>query len=95
MSVVSLTRAAGVIGLFSKMRFWIVNTSLVLADMSMMSTRPCFTICSIWPRNSARLLYFNSPPWASGDRPGAPIARAISASLASARIKSLAPCGSA
>ena len=45
MSVVSLARAAGVTGLLSKMRFWMVSTSLVLADMSMMSTSPCSTIC--------------------------------------------------
>ena len=42
MSVVSLARAAGVTGLLSKRRLWIVSTSLVLADMSMMSTSFCF-----------------------------------------------------
>ena len=54
MSVVSLARAAGVTGLLSKRRFWMVSTSLVLADMSMMSTRPCSTICSMMSRNSGR-----------------------------------------
>ena len=33
MSVVSLARAAGVTGLWSKIRRWIVSTSLVLADI--------------------------------------------------------------
>ena len=42
MSVVSLARAAGVTGLSSKRRFWMVSTSLVLADISMMSTSFCF-----------------------------------------------------
>ena len=55
MSVVSLARAAGVTGLLSKRRLWIVSTSLVLADISMMSTSPCSTICSMMSRNSARL----------------------------------------
>ena len=41
MSVVSLARAAGVTGLLSNRRFWMVSTSLVLADMSMMSTSFC------------------------------------------------------
>src|SRR5690348_16242952 len=95
MSVVSLARAAGVTGLLSKIRLWIVSTSLVLADMSMMSTRPWATTCSMRARYSARLRKRSSPLWASGDRPGAPMARAMSASLASARMKSLQPCGSA
>ncbi len=37
------------------MRLWMVSTSLVLADMSMMSTSACSTICSMMSRNSARL----------------------------------------
>ena len=41
MSVVSLARAAGVTGLLSKRRLWMVSTSLVLAAMSMMSTSFC------------------------------------------------------
>ena len=55
MSVVSLARAAGVTGLLSKMRFWMVSTSLVLADISMMSTSFSSTICVMMSRNSARL----------------------------------------
>ncbi|MFO0843210.1 MAG: hypothetical protein U0797_12580 [Gemmataceae bacterium] len=42
-------------GLWSKIRLWIVSTSLVLADMSMMSTSLCSTTCSMTSRNSARV----------------------------------------
>src|SRR5262249_2219637 len=94
-SVVSLARAAGVMGLWSKRRRWIVRTSLVLADMSIMSVSPCSTICTMTSRNSARLRYFTSPGCDSGDRPGAPMDNAMSGSFASARMKSLQPRGSA
>jgi len=40
MSVVSLARTAAVTGLPSKIRLWSVSTSVVLAAMSMMSTKP-------------------------------------------------------
>jgi hypothetical protein len=95
MSVVSFARAAGVTGLPSKIRSWIVSTSLVLADMSMMSTSFSATMRRMISRNSARLRYLTSPGCDSGERPGRPMDRAMSASLASARMKSLQPCGSA
>ncbi len=53
MSLVSLARAAGVTWLFSNSRSPIVSTSLVLADMSMMSTSPCRAIWRICSRYSA------------------------------------------
>ena len=55
MSVVSLARAAGVTGLLSKMRFWMVSASLVLADMSMISTSFSSTMRVMISRNSARV----------------------------------------
>ncbi len=55
MSVVSLARQAGVTGLWSNSRRWMVSTSLVEADRSMMSTSFCSTICTMMSRNSARL----------------------------------------
>ena len=36
----AVARAAGETGLSSKSRSWIASTSLLLADMSMISTRP-------------------------------------------------------
>src|SRR3972149_4221004 len=95
MSLASLARAAGVTWLESNSRSPIVNRSLVLADVSMMSTRPCRTIWRICLRYSASVRMRTSPACISGERPGAPMPNAMSASLASARMKSLAPDGSA
>ena len=93
--MVSLARTAGVTGLSSKDSSLEVRISLVLADISTMSTRPCAVISSICSRYSPRLRKRGlSVPFA-GDIPVAPIPRAMSASLASARMKSFAPKGSA
>src|SRR4051812_44622217 len=89
MSVVSLARTAGVTRLEPKRRSWMVRTSDVLADMSMMSTRPWRTTWRIWSRYSAseRALPV------TGSLPVAAKPAAMSASLASARMKSLALLG--
>src|SRR5687768_3015032 len=91
MSVVSFARAAGVMAELSNSRSSIVSTSDVEADISMMSTIPCRTISRIWSRYSASERTF--PVRAS--LPGAARPAAMSASFASARMKSFAPCGSA
>ncbi len=92
-SLVSLARAAGVTWLFSNSRSPIVSTSLLLADMSMMSTRPCSVIWRMLSRYSASVRIRTSPACISGERPGAPMPNAMSASLASARMNSFAPEG--
>ena len=93
MSVVSLARAAGVTGLLSKRRLWMVSTSLVLADISMMSTQALLDdllddVAELGQAAIAQLAAVGL-----GRSAGAPMARAMSASLASARMKSLQPCG--
>ena len=75
-------------GLLSNSRSWIVSTSLELALISMMSTSPCWTISRISWRYSCSVRKRASWPWCSGLRPGADRPKAMSASLASARMKS-------
>ena len=94
-SLASLARAAGVMWLSSNSRSSIVSMSLLLADISMMSTSPCRTIWRICSRYSASVRRRTSPACISGDLPGAPMPNAMSASLASARMKSFEPDGSA
>ena len=88
MSVVSFIRTAGVTWLPTNNPSSIANTSLVLALISMMSTRPCRTISRMLSRNS--LIDLNGPVAGlpPGARPGEASPNAMSASLASARIKS-------
>src|SRR4051794_9954481 len=54
----------------------------------MMSTTPCLTMARICSRYSSRVLKRTSPECASGDWPGEPMPKAMSASLASARVNS-------
>src|SRR5688572_7221969 len=89
MSVVSFARAAGVMWLLSNSRSRIVSTSDVLADISMMSTSPWRTISRIWSRYSASE---RGRP-VTGSLPVAASPVAMSASFASARMKSFAPDG--
>ena len=55
MSVVSLARTAAVTAVFSKTCSSMLSTSLLLGDISKMSTRPCLTISRMRSRYSARL----------------------------------------
>src|SRR4051794_3024713 len=91
MSVVSLARTAGVTGEPSKRRSRMVSAWFELADISMMSTRPWRVISRICSRYSSSVLDRTSPGCASGERPGAPMPNAMSASLASARRNSRQP----
>ena len=88
MSVVSFIRTAGVTWLSTNSPSSMARTSLVLPLMSMMSTSPWATSCRIDSRNSA--IVRNGPRNGSPPRrtPGAARPKAMSASLASARMKS-------
>ena len=86
--MVSFIRTAGVTAESAKRASSIASTSLVLALMSMMSTRPCRTISRMLSRYSGRLRKGPAAAEPPGLRPGAARPKAMSASLASARMKS-------
>ena len=85
----SFARIAGVTADPANRFSLIVRISLEFADISMMSTSPCFTISRIWSRYSAS----DRVRPVAGSIPGDAIPNAMSASFASARMKSFAPLG--
>ena len=88
MSVVSFARIAGVTWLSANSRCWIVSSSLALALINMISTSPCRATSRISCRYSSRVRKPASSACRSGLWPGADNPKAMSASLASAKIKS-------